>query len=92
MTELPFLVVERILVKMVSDAAADRQECHERLRKHCHEAAVEIKLQGMKNSLVEKLLGDEYFAKIHSVLPEILDPKNMIGRAPEQTYLFTKFY
>ncbi|CAH8875871.1 unnamed protein product [Trichobilharzia szidati] len=88
MTELPFLVVERILVKMVSDAAADRQECHERLRKHCHEAAVEIKLQGMKNSLVEKLLGDEYFAKIHSVLPEILDPKNMIGRAPEQVDIF----
>ncbi|KAH8868544.1 Adenylosuccinate lyase [Schistosoma japonicum] len=43
--ELPFLVVERILVKMVSEAAANRQECHERLRQHSHEAAAEIKLK-----------------------------------------------
>ncbi|CAH8465609.1 unnamed protein product [Heterobilharzia americana] len=86
--ELPFLVVERILVKMVSEAAANRQECHEHLRKHCHEAAVEIKLKGIKNSLVEKLLSDDYFAPIHSLLPTILDPKNMIGRAPEQVELF----
>ncbi|KAH8868542.1 Adenylosuccinate lyase isoform 2 [Schistosoma japonicum] len=86
--ELPFLVVERILVKMVSEAAANRQECHERLRQHSHEAAAEIKLKGLKNNLLDKLLRDDYFAPIHSSLPTILDPSYMIGRAVEQVELF----
>ncbi|CAH8588916.1 unnamed protein product [Schistosoma turkestanicum] len=86
--ELPFLVVERILIKMVSEAAADRQKCHERLRKHSHEAAAEIKLKGLKNSLLDKLLNDDYFTPIHSLLPTILDPSYMIGRAVEQVESF----
>ncbi|KAK4474805.1 hypothetical protein MN116_001923 [Schistosoma mekongi] len=86
--ELPFLAVERILVKMVSEAAANRQECHERLRQHSHEAAAEIKLKGLKNSLLDKLLNDDYFTPIHSSLPTILDPSYMIGRAVEQVELF----
>ncbi|CAH8681070.1 unnamed protein product [Schistosoma rodhaini] len=87
-SELPFLVVERILVKMVSEGAANRQECHERLRKHSHEAAAEIKLKGLKNSLMDKLLNDDYFAPIHSLLPTVLDPSYMIGRAIEQVEVF----
>lgn len=87
-SELPFLVVERILVKMVSEGAANRQECHERLRKHSHEAAAEIKLKGLKNSLMDKLLNDDYFTPIHSLLPNLLDPSYMIGRAVEQVMIF----
>nr|AAX30099.1 adenylosuccinate lyase [Schistosoma japonicum] len=73
---------------MVSEAAANRQECHERLRQHSHEAAAEIKLKGLKNNLLDKLLRDDYFAPIHSSLPTILDPSYMIGRAVEQVELF----
>lgn len=86
--ELPFLAVERILVTMVSEHGANRQECHERLRKHSHEATAEIKLLGQSNNLVGKLLKDDYFAPIHKILPNLLDPSSFIGRASEQVDQF----
>ncbi|VDP90493.1 unnamed protein product [Echinostoma caproni] len=82
--ELPFLAVEQVLVTMVSKGAANRQECHERIRQHSQAAAAEVKLKGRPNDLVERLKSDPYFAPIHDMLGELLDPRKFIGRAVEQ--------
>ncbi|KAF8561080.1 hypothetical protein P879_08531 [Paragonimus westermani] len=82
--ELPFLVVEQILVFMVTHAGANRQDCHERIRQHSQAAAAEVKLKGKPNDLVERLKEDTYFFPIHPLLDELLDPSKYIGRAVEQ--------
>ncbi|TPP62321.1 Adenylosuccinate lyase [Fasciola gigantica] len=86
--ELPFLAVEQVLVTMVSKGAANRQECHERIRQHSQAAAAEVKLKGRPNDLVDRLKGDPYFAPIHDMLKELLDPRKFIGRAVEQVQEF----
>ncbi|CAL8089998.1 unnamed protein product [Calicophoron daubneyi] len=88
LAELPFLAVEQILVTMVSKAHANRQECHERIRKHSQAAAAEVKLNGKPNDLVDRLMQDEYFAPIHSTLPQLLKPENFVGRAVQQVEEF----
>lgn len=93
--ELPFLAVEQVLVTMVSKAAANRQECHERIRQHSQAAAAEVKLKGRPNDLVDRLKSDPYFAPIHDMLNELLDPRKFIGRAVEQvcfTHLFLSLF
>ncbi|CAH8513946.1 unnamed protein product [Dicrocoelium dendriticum] len=82
--ELPFLVAEQILITMVSEAGANRQEVHERIRCHSQAAAVEVKLMGNPNDLVDRLKRDDYFAPIHHLLDDLLDPQKYIGRAAEQ--------
>lgn len=72
---------------MVKEAGANRQECHERIREHSQAAGSAVKLEGHPNDLVERLLGDSYFAPIANKLADILDPKSFIGRAPNQVGL-----
>ncbi|KAM3176913.1 hypothetical protein ACTXT7_005555 [Hymenolepis weldensis] len=88
--ELPFLATERILVLMVKEAGANRQECHERIREHSQAAGRTVKLEGLPNDLVTRLIGDSYFAPIANKLAEILDPKSFIGRAPSQVDEFLR--
>ncbi|VUZ47897.1 unnamed protein product [Hymenolepis diminuta] len=88
--ELPFLATERILILMVKEAGASRQECHERIREHSQAAGSTVKLEGLPNDLVTRLIGDSYFAPIANKLAEILDPKSFIGRAPNQVDEFLR--
>ncbi|VDD75078.1 unnamed protein product [Mesocestoides corti] len=82
--ELPFLAAERILVRMVTLAKADRQECHERIRAHSQAAGAVVKLEGQLNDLVARLQADSYFAPIANELDHLLDSRAFIGRAPAQ--------
>lgn len=79
--ELPFMAAEEILMAGVR-AGGDRQELHERIRRHSQLAAQAVKQEGRPNDLIERLNGDPGFAAVD--LEGVLDPRRFIGRAPEQ--------
>lgn len=87
MAELPFMSTEYIIMECVKNGG-DRQELHERIRVHSMEAGRNVKVEGKDNDLIERIINDKYFNLNKERLLEILDPKNFIGFAPEQTEEF----
>jgi adenylosuccinate lyase len=79
--ELPFMATENILMAAVK-AGGDRQELHEKIRVHSMEAARQVKELGRPNDLIDRLVGDEAFAKLD--LEALLEPRDFVGRAPQQ--------
>jgi len=79
--ELPFMATENILMAAVA-AGGDRQDLHERIRRHSQAAAVVVKQEGGPNDLIQRLRADEAFA--HVDLDAVLEPRRFVGRAPEQ--------
>lgn len=79
--ELPFMVTENILMQAVA-AGGDRQELHERIRQHSQDASAVVKSEGKPNDLLERLQGDEAFAKVD--VASAVDAQALVGRAPEQ--------
>ncbi|UYV70353.1 ADSL, partial [Cordylochernes scorpioides] len=82
--ELPFMAVEALLMAMVSEGGADRQDCHERLRVLAQQAGTAVKHTGGANDLVDRIRADPYFAPILPRLDDLLNPAEFVGRAPEQ--------
>lgn len=78
--ELPFMLTEEILVRMVASGAS-RQEAHEQVRVLSHQAAATVKNEGKPNDLIERILRTEYFAPVHGELDSLLDPALYIGRS-----------
>jgi adenylosuccinate lyase len=87
MEELPFMATENIIMESVK-RGADRQEMHELIRIHSMEAGKVIKLEGGKNDLLERLANDERIPLSVEEILKILNPKDFIGRAPEQVEEF----
>ncbi|HHT9120650.1 MAG TPA: adenylosuccinate lyase [Candidatus Hypogeohydataceae bacterium YC41] len=85
--ELPFLAMERILME-AAKVGGDRQILHERLRVHAMQATRVIKEEGGENDLLERIASDPAFAAIKERLPSLLEPRNFIGRAPQQVEEF----
>ncbi|MBT3340172.1 MAG: adenylosuccinate lyase [Planctomycetes bacterium] len=81
--ELPFMATETILMAAVQKGG-DRQDLHERIRVHSHEAAYRLKAGDGRNDLLERITADEAFAAIVDDLPTLLDPMKFVGRAPQQ--------
>ena len=81
--ELPFMATEEILMAGVK-AGGDRQTLHERIREHAMEAARRVKEEGAENDLFERIQADPAFAAVKALLPDLLDPAEFVGRAPEQ--------
>jgi len=79
--ELPFMATENVLMAAVA-AGGDRQELHERIRRHSQAAARVVKQEGGANDLLDRLAGDEAFAAVD--LKAALDPAAFVGRAPQQ--------
>lgn len=79
--ELPFMATENILMAAVA-AGGDRQDLHERIRRHSQAAAQVVKKEGGRNDLIERLSADEAFDKVD--LAQALDPAQFVGRAPQQ--------
>jgi adenylosuccinate lyase len=79
--ELPFMATENILMAAVA-AGGDRQELHERLRRHSQAAAAVVKEQGGRNDLMERLAADKAFSGVD--LAAVLQPSQFVGRAPQQ--------
>lgn len=87
MEELPFMATENIMMEAVK-RGGDRQELHERIRLHSMEAAKQVKLEGNKNDLVERLAGDKMFDMTVNDILSVMQPGNFTGRAPEQVEEF----
>lgn len=79
--ELPFMATEEILMAATA-RGGDRQELHEKLRKHSQEAARRIKEEGGENDLLDRLASDPAFAGVD--FTQLLDPRRFVGRAPQQ--------
>jgi len=79
--ELPFMATENILMAAVK-AGGDRQELHERIRRHSQAAAERVKMHGEPNDLLERLKADNAFSAVN--IDAVLDPDAFVGRAPRQ--------
>ncbi len=87
MDELPFMATENIMMEAVK-RGGDRQELHELIRTHSMEAGKRVKVDGEKNDLIERIAGDARFGMTLEELNSVLEPKNYIGRSPEQVVEF----
>lgn len=87
--ELPFMATEDILMAGVA-AGGDRQDLHERIRRHSQAAARRVKLEGGENDLLERLAADPALAKVK--LKTVANPKHFVGRAPQQVDGFLATY
>ena len=85
--ELPFMASESILMAAATKAG-DRQDIHERIRRHSQAAAGRVKNEGGDNDLIERLAGDPAFRGVN--LRDVLNPKRFVGRAPEQVDEFIR--
>ena len=91
MSELPFMATEMIMMEGVK-RGGDRQELHEQIRVHSMEAGKQVKLEGKKNDLIERILADPEFKMSEEEILSILAPENFVGRAPEQVSEFISDY
>ncbi len=91
MSELPFMATENIMMQAVKKGG-DRQELHERIRVHSMEAAKQVKVEGNKNDLLERIAQDDAFQLNLDELKSLLKPENYVGRAPQQTEEFVREY
>ncbi len=86
MAELPFMATD-IIMEGVKNGG-DRQELHEKIRVHSMEAGKMVKVHGLENDLIERIVNDPSFNIDKEKLKEILSPKNFIGFAEKQTEEF----
>jgi adenylosuccinate lyase len=85
--ELPFMATENILMAAVK-AGGNRQELHRKINLHSQAAAAQVKRFGRPNDLIGRLRADIAFAKID--FEKVLNPKDYIGRAPQQVDEFVR--
>jgi adenylosuccinate lyase len=79
--ELPFMATENLLMAAVA-AGGDRQDLHERIRRHSQDAARAVKQEGKPNDLLARLAADPAFAKVN--VSAAMEPSQFVGRAPAQ--------
>lgn len=84
---LPFLVVEDVLIAGVQ-AGGDRQDLHERARRHAMDARQRLDAGAESNDLLDRFAGDPAFALDREALSDLADAGSLIGRAPEQVDAF----
>ncbi|TVY32526.1 Adenylosuccinate lyase [Lachnellula subtilissima] len=87
MEELPFMATENIIMKLVS-LGKSRQDAHEEIRVLSHQASDVVKKEGGKNDLIERIKKTPFFQPIVGEVDGMLEPKNFIGRCPEQVLRF----
>ncbi|HEU4338872.1 MAG TPA: adenylosuccinate lyase [Planctomycetota bacterium] len=84
--ELPFIASEAILTA-AAKAGGDRQDLHERIRKHSMAAAERV-MRGEENDLIQRLENDGAFKAVKGKLDGLMDPARHVGRAPDQVREF----
>ncbi len=87
--EVPFMATEAILLAATAHGG-DRQELHERIRAHSQAAAAKVKNEGKPNDLLQRLEGDPAFQGVN--IKAATDPKQFVGRSPQQVDEFIKDY
>ncbi len=91
MNELPFMASENIMMDAVKKGG-NRQELHERIRVHSIAAGKNVKEEGGKNDLIERILADPAFGLSAEEVEKSLTPEHYVGRAPQQVEEFIAEY
>lgn len=95
--ELPFMATEEILMAATAGGRSakgkqirtgDRQALHELIRRHSQAAALEVKMHGRPNDLLQRLQNDPAFADVD--FRKALDAKRFVGLAPQQVDHFVR--
>lgn len=81
------MATENIMMDAVK-RGGNRQELHEKIRQHSMAAGAVVKQEGKENDLVDRIAADSAFGMTKEEIESILEPKNFVGRAPEQTAEF----
>jgi len=84
---LPFMVTEEILIGGVR-AGGDRQDLHERVRRHALAARERIDEGADDNDFFRRIEGDAAFGLDRAALEALADPARLVGRAPSQVDRF----
>ena len=84
---LPFLATETVMM-LATQRGGDRQDLHERIRRHSMDAARRMKEEGSRPDLLERIAGDPAFGMSMDELRDLIDPRDFVGRAPEQVDRF----
>ena len=87
MAELPFMATETILMKAVKKGG-DRQELHERLRRHAVAAAAQVKEEGLPNDMIRRVEADPAFGLSREEIEAELRPEAFTGRSAHQVEEF----
>jgi adenylosuccinate lyase len=86
---LPFMATETILMHATA-RGGDRQDLHERMRKHSIAAATKLKGGSSESDLIQCIAEDKAFDVSAEELEDLVDPNRFIGRAPEQVAQFLR--
>ncbi|MFW6192450.1 MAG: adenylosuccinate lyase [Gemmatimonadota bacterium] len=85
--QLPFLIVEDVLIAGVREGG-DRQELHERARRHAMAAREALDEGSATNDFLERVADDPAFGLDLERLEALAEPSRLVGRAPEQVDRF----
>ena len=79
--ELPAIATENLLMEAVK-AGGDRQELHERIRRHV--------MNGKGKDVLERLRNDSSFKAVRARIPALLKPERYTGRSASQVREFLR--
>lgn len=85
--ELPFLATENVLMAAVRKGG-DRQALHERIRVLAQAAGDRLKAEGGENDLLDRIAADPALGLTREEVASAADPRQFVGRAPEQVEEF----
>ncbi len=86
--ELPFMASEVILMAAVK-AGGDRQDLHERIRKHSLAAMEQVKKFNKPNDFIARIRADAAFSAVTD-LEQLVHPTRFVGLGPQQTERFVR--
>jgi adenylosuccinate lyase len=78
---LAYMATEDLLMAAVA-AGGDRQEVHERIRRHSQAVTADLKAGAARNDLLDRLRADPLLSRVD--FARVLDQGRFVGRAPEQ--------
>lgn len=87
--EVPFLATENVMMEAVR-RGGDRQELHERLRRHARASAEKVASDGERSDLLERIAADPAFGLDPAQIRAAARPEALIGRAAEQVEAFVR--
>ena len=79
---LPFMVMEGVMMDAAA-AGEDRQDAHERIRRHTLDAARRM-TEGEEGDLFARIAADDALGVSAADLEAMARPEQLVGRAPEQ--------
>jgi adenylosuccinate lyase len=77
---------------LATQRGGDRQELHERIRRHSMDASRRMKEEGMRADLLQRIAADPAFGMSLEDLEALINPRDFVGRAPEQVDQFMELW